>query len=157
MEKGIMNAFSQIKTPEMAGKITAIVYLFRQEFPEAREDLRPWVQNSETEEFNDPHSIDLSFHFPPGKDCLRWALLIQIRVHQDPVEKMERVIGIEAMSYTYQRQCWRFSTIENWDFWGSLPPPPEQRARLRRVFQQILGLLNPPPESSGTPHDFQES
>ncbi len=137
-----MNAFSQIKTPEMASKISAAVHLFQQEFPQAKEDLRPWLHNSETEEFNDPDSIDLSFHFPPGKSHSRWALLMQIRLYDDPVDGTRRAIGIEATSHDYQQQRWRFSTVENWEFLGLQPPPLDECDRFRQVFRQILTLFN---------------
>ena len=54
-----MNAFEQAKSLMMVSKIEAILHLFRVQFPEIIADLKPWLNNEETEYFEDSNSIDI--------------------------------------------------------------------------------------------------
>ncbi len=59
-----MNAIEQATNLKMISKIEAMVYLFKSKFPEAKVDLKPWLQNANTEKHQDKNSIDIGFHFP---------------------------------------------------------------------------------------------
>ncbi len=80
-----MNAAEQAISPETASKIAAIVNLFKQEFPDAKADLKPWMNDPDTRELVDPDSIDIGFHFPGWSPRFQSrSILVQIRLFQDP-------------------------------------------------------------------------
>ncbi|MBE9095979.1 hypothetical protein [Tychonema sp. LEGE 07203] len=138
-----MNAAEQARNIEVASKIAAVVNLFKSEFPDAKVDLKPWMNDADTRELVDPDSIDIGFHFP-GRS--RWlqsrSILIQIRFYQDPVEGYQRAIGVEAAGYDHTGQQWRFSTVENWDFLGQTQPAPESAQKIKHFCEQIFNLFN---------------
>ena len=112
-----MNAAEQARNIELASKIAAVVNLFKSEFPDAKVDLKPWMNDDDTRELVDPDSIDIGFHFPGRSRLLQSrSILIQIRFYQDPVEGSRRAIGVEAAGYDHTGQQWHFSTVENWSF-----------------------------------------
>jgi len=39
-----MNAAEQVNNFEVAGKVAAVVNLFKYEFPDVKVDLKPWVR-----------------------------------------------------------------------------------------------------------------
>jgi hypothetical protein len=59
-----VNAAQQATDIALTSKIASAVSLFRSEFPDAKVDLKPWSEDSGTQELVDPDSIDFSFHFP---------------------------------------------------------------------------------------------
>ena len=59
-----MNASEQAKTLETTTKIASVVNLFKQHFPDAKADLKPWHNDPDTIDLVDPNSIDIGFHFP---------------------------------------------------------------------------------------------
>jgi hypothetical protein len=64
-----MNAAEQANSVERVSKIAAVV------------NLSPWLKNAETAKFDDPHSIDLAFHFPCRNfACQSQTILMQIRL-----------------------------------------------------------------------------
>lgn len=137
-----MNAFEQIKSLEAIGKIEAIVYLFRTEFPEVLADLKPWITSEETDRYHDPSSIDIGFHFPDAQFACRCrSILMQVKVARDTVEG-DRAIGIRLAGYGAYQEQWEFSTIEYWEFSGMTLPTVEARESLKNVCRQILELLN---------------
>lgn len=126
-----MNAAEQATTPESATKIAAIVNLFRQQFPGSKANLCPWTNDADTQEWVDPHSIDLGFNLPAGNT------LLQLRF-QD-----QRLIGIEATCFgPFGNQRWRFSTIGDWSFSGPTPPPSGFQAKIKDICQQLFSLFN---------------
>lgn len=62
-----MNAAEQARNIDVATKIATVVNLFKNIYPAASSDLKPWLNNSATRRLLDPDSIDVSFHFPVGK------------------------------------------------------------------------------------------
>lgn len=127
-----MNAAEQATNPESATKIAAIVNLFKQQFPDAKANLKPWTNDPNTQEWVDPGSIDMGFNLPAGHT------LIQLRIHEC------RLIGIEASCFgPFGSQRWRFSTVGEWKFLGATPPPPGFQAKLKLIFHEIFTLFNP--------------
>ena len=59
-----MNAIEQATNLKMISKIEAIVYIFKSKFPGIVVDFKPWLKNSNTENYEDKNSIDIGFHFP---------------------------------------------------------------------------------------------
>lgn len=128
-----MNAVEQATSPEVAGKIAAMVSLFKRQFPEVKANLQPWTNDPHTQELVDPNSIDIGFNLPAGNT------LIQVRFHE------ERLIGIEAICFgRFGNQRWKFSTIGDWNFQGSFLPPTGFRDRLKQVCWEIFVLFNGP-------------
>ena len=126
-----MNAAEQATSPESATKIAALVNLVKRQFPNTKVNLAPWTNDPETQEWVDPHSIDLGFNLPVGQT------LIQLRLHD------QRLIGIEAMCFgPFGNQRWRFSTIGDWRFAGATPPPPGFQEQLKQICQETFTLFN---------------
>ncbi|MGP1383129.1 MAG: hypothetical protein ACTS2F_06175 [Thainema sp.] len=146
-----MNAAEKATNFEVAGKIAAIVNLFKAEFPPIRADLKPWMNDRETLDLVDPDSIDIGFHFPGySRSFQSRSILIQIRFHEDPLVKTYRAVGIEAIGFTHAGKQWRFSTIENWDFVGETCPGDEGRDRLKYLCRSIMEIFNGSELASGT-------
>ncbi|MCT7961862.1 hypothetical protein NG799_24380 [Laspinema sp. D1] len=138
-----MNAAEQVKNFELASKIAAVVNLFKLQFPDARADLKPWVNDPNTQELVDPDSIDIGFHFPGWSRSLQSrSILVQIRFHEDPLDGSRRAIGVESAGYNHQGQQWRFSTVENWRFVGATEPVVEVQDKLKTFCQQTFELFN---------------
>lgn len=133
-DKGVvreMNAAEQATSPETAAKIAAIVNLFKQQFPKVKANLKPWTSDSETQEWVDPDSIDMGFNLPAGHT------LIQLRL-QD-----QRLLGVEAACFgPFGSERWKFSTIGDWTFLGTTPPPPGFQEQLKQVCKEIFTLFN---------------
>ncbi len=138
-----MNAAEQARNVDIATKIATVVNLFKNIYPAARSDLKPWVNNSDTRRLLDPDSIDLGFHFPGVSWRLRVrSILFQIRLYEDPVEGDLRAIGIEASGHDYKGERWRFSTVENWQFLGDTLPKDDGAENLREFCRQTLEVFN---------------
>lgn len=138
-----MNAAEQANNVVIASKIASVVNLFKAQFPDARVDLKPWTNDPETRELVDPDSIDIGFHFPGRSRLLQSrCILIEIRFYHDPVDKIRRVIGVEAAGYDHQGQQWKVSTIENWNFVGQTQPELESAEKLKLFCRQIFELFN---------------
>jgi hypothetical protein len=138
-----VNAAEQALNLETASKIATVVNLFKTKFPDARADLKPWANDSDTRELVDPDSIDIGFHFP-GRSRLfqSRSILVQIRFYQDPITKIRRAIGVEAVGFDHKGKQWRLSTVENWSFEGAKQPVPEIAEELKGFCREILELFN---------------
>jgi hypothetical protein len=129
-----MNAAEQATNPATATKIAAIVNLFKQQFPSVKANLQPWINDPDTQEWVDAHSIDIGFNLPPGHT------LIQLRLHD------HRLIGIEASCFgPFGSQRWRFSTIGEWKFLGTTPPPSGFQEKLKQICHELFILFNHSP------------
>jgi len=132
-----MNAAEQAKNIEVATKIATIVTSFKHLFPDAKADLSPWANDPDTRELVDPDSIDISFNFPGISRLIKSrCVLVQIRFYED------RLIGIEAAGYSHQGKQWSLSSIDNWDFVGSFPPPLDFESKLKQFYKDIFKLFN---------------
>lgn len=126
-----MNAAEQATSPTTAAKIAAIVNLFKQQFPTVKANLKPWTSDPETQEWVDPDSIDIGFNLPAGQT------LVQLRL-QDT-----RLLGIEAACFgPFGSQRWRFSTIGDWTFLGTTPPPPGFQTQWKQTCKEIFNVFN---------------
>ncbi len=138
-----MNAAERVHSYTIASKLGAIANLFKSKFPAVVIDLKPWVNSPQ--EAVDPDSLDIGFTFPGISRLLQAkCILFQIRLHKDPCEGITKAIGIEALAYNYRGQCWRFSTIANWEFWGEITPIPDGEQDFRQFCHQVLDIFNAP-------------
>ena len=138
-----MNAAEQALGLEITTKIAAVVTLFKTQFPDARADLKPWVNDPDTRELVDPDSIDIGFHLPGWSRLFQSrSILVQIRFYDDPLTDSRRAIGVEAAGFTHLGEQWRLSTIENWQFVGDPQPTDAVKEKLKLVCRQILELFN---------------
>ncbi|OIP68230.1 MAG: hypothetical protein AUK48_16095 [Oscillatoriales cyanobacterium CG2_30_44_21] len=138
-----MNAAEQAKSVEIATKIATIVNLFKNIYPAASSDLKPWLNNSATRNLLDPDSIDLSFHFPGVSWRLRVrSILFQVRFYQDPDDSNLKAIGLEASGHDFKGERWRFSTVDNWQFVGDTLPMEDGVANLKEFSRQTLEVFN---------------
>jgi len=138
-----VNAAEQAKNFEVASQIATVINLLKSQFPDARVDMKPWMNDPCTQELVDPDSIDLGFHFPGfSRSFQSRSVLIQIRFHHDRLENAYRAIGIEVTGYSHKGQQWRFSTVENWHFEGETQPNPDTASKLKQFCRQTLALFN---------------
>ncbi len=139
-----MNAAEQAKGLELATKIAAVVTLFKAAFPDARVDLKPWANDANTQEWVDPDSIDIAFHFPGWSRLFQSrSILVQIRFFEDPLTGDRRVIGLEVAGFTQLLgEQWRLSTIENWEFVGETQPKDTIKDSLRKFCRQVFEVFS---------------
>lgn len=137
-----MNAQEKAKGLETTSKIAAVVNLFKQYFPDAKADLKPWQNDPDTIDLVDPDSIDIGFHFPGWSPKLQSrSILVQIRFHKDLEEKKHNFIGIETAGFTYVGETWRFSTISAWQPEGKNLPSDGIIEKLRQFCQGVFELF----------------
>ncbi|HEY9895594.1 MAG TPA: hypothetical protein V6D34_09310 [Candidatus Sericytochromatia bacterium] len=138
-----MNAAEQATSLETTSKIAAAANLFKAEFPDARSDLKPWVNDSHTRELVDPESIDIGFHFPGFSRLLQSrSLLLQIRFYKETQTGERRVIGAEIAGFDHRGKQWWLSTVDNWAFEGSNYPTPEMGEKLKAFLRNVLALFS---------------
>ena len=138
-----MNASEKAKGLETTSKIASIVNLFKQNFPDAKADLKPWQNDPDTINLVDPDSIDIGFHFPGwSRRFQSRSILVQIRFYADPIEKTYHLIGLELAGFNHTGQAWRFSTVESWTFVGDSLPREEAREKLKLFGKQVFELFN---------------
>jgi len=137
-----MNAAEQANGLETASKIAAIIHLFKSQFPDARADLKPWLNDRDTRESVDPHSIDIGFHLPGWSPRFQSrSILVQIRFHPDPIDQSQRLIGIETLGINHQGQAWRLSTVDTWQVVGKYQPATDICEKLRYFCRQVFELF----------------
>ncbi len=138
-----MNASERANNLEVATKIAAVVNLFKNHFPDARADLKPWANDQDTRDLVDPDSLDLGFHFPGRSRLLASrSLLVQIRFHTDPLIQSHRAIGLEIAGFDHKGKQWQISTIDNWTFEGDQVPTTDSGSKLKQFCQQVFELFN---------------
>lgn len=138
-----MNAAEQAVGLELATKIAAVVTLFKAQFPDARADLKPWHNDPDTRELVDPESIDIGFHLPGWSRRFQCrSVLVQIRFYEDPSTTVRRVIGLDAVGFSFNGEQWRLSTVANWQFQGSPQPVEENQEKLKIFCRQVFELFN---------------
>ncbi len=138
-----MNAAEKATNIILTSKIASVVSLFKLEFPDAKADLNPWHNDVDTRELVDPDSLDIGFHFPGWSRRLQSrSILVQIRLHPDPIDGKFRLIGIEAAGFDHRGKQWRLSTVDNWEFEGELQPIPEIGDKLKLFCRQVFELFS---------------
>ena len=137
-----MNASEQARGLEITTKIAMIVNLFKTQFPDAKADLKPWRNDPETQEWVDPNSIDIGFHLPGWSQRFQSrSILVQIRLHTDPVDQSQRLIGLETIGFNHKGQTWRLSTVDRWQFVGNYLPAEDISERLKYFCRQVFELF----------------
>jgi hypothetical protein len=138
-----VNAAEKATNIEFATKIATVVNLFKCDFPDARVDLKPWVNDPDTRELVDPDSIDIGFHFPGwSRRFQSRSILVQIRFYEDSLNAERRVIGVEAAGFDHRGKRWRLSTVEEWRCEGASPPIPEVSEKLKHFCRELFELFN---------------
>lgn len=138
-----MNAAEQSTSLEATSKIAAAANLFKAEFPDAKADFKPWVNDSDTRELVDPESIDIGFHFPGFSRLLQSrSLLLQIRFYEDSQKGERRAIGAEITGFDHRGKQWWLSTVDTWAFEGSNYPTPEMGEKLKAFLRNVLELFS---------------
>ncbi len=137
-----MNAAEQATSLETTSKIAAAVNLFKAEFPDAKSDLKPWVNDPDTRDLVDPESIDIGFHFPGFARLLQSrSILLQIRFYTEPQTGERRVIGAEIAGFDHRGKQWWLSTVDRWSFEGNSYPTPEMGEKLKGFLRDVLSLF----------------
>ncbi|MEB3224779.1 MAG: hypothetical protein VKJ86_03135 [Synechococcus sp.] len=137
-----MNASERALGVELATKIASVVNLFRAEFPDARADLKPWRNDPETSELVDPDSIDIGFHLPGWSPRFQSrSMLVQIRFFTDPLDQVQKFIGIETAGFNHHGEAWRLSTVAQWQLVGNYQPAKDVCDRLQRFSQRAFELF----------------
>ncbi len=137
-----MNASEQAKGLELTSKIATIVNLFKSQFPDAKADLKPWCNDPDTIEWIDPDSIDIGFHLPGWSPRFQSrSILVQIRFYQDPIERSQRLIGVETVGFNHQGQAWKLSTVDNWQLVGNYLPAQDISEKLKYFCRQVFEVF----------------
>ncbi|MEL4893970.1 hypothetical protein [Crocosphaera sp. Alani8] len=138
-----MNASEKAQGVEIATKIASTVHLFKTHFPDAKADLEPWHDDPDTLELVDPHSIDIGFHLPGWSPRFQSrSMLVQIRFHKDPVDKIQRLVGLEITGFNHQGQAWRLSTVENWQLEGNYQPARDIAEGFKCFCREVFEVFN---------------
>jgi len=146
-----VNAAEQAKSVDTASKIAAVVNHFKAEFPDAKADLKPWANDSDTRELVDPDSIDIGFHLPGfSRRFQSRSVLVQIRLYADtdtsPQRSLHqscpRAIGIEIAGFNHRGKQWQLSTVDRWQVEGTLIPADDIQVSLRRFCRHVFELFN---------------
>lgn len=138
-----LNASERAKGLDITTKIASVVNLFKAQFPDVKVDLKPWKNDPKTRELVDPDSIDIGFHFPgwsPRIQCN--SMLVQIRFYKDPLEEIEKFIGLETAGFSHVGQAWRFSTVDNWQLLGKYQPTAQVEDKLKIFSRQVFELFS---------------
>lgn len=138
-----MNASERAKGLNITTKIASVVNLFKAQFPDVKADLKPWKNDPNTRELVDPDSIDIGFHFPgwsPRTQCN--SILVQIRFYKDPLENIEKFIGLETAGFSHVGQAWTFSTVESWQLLGEHQPAAQVEDKLKIFSRQVFELFS---------------
>ena len=138
-----MNAADQARSLDLAQAIASVATLFREQFPDARANLKPWRDDPLTRAYGEPETLDLSFHFPgwsPRTQCR--SLLLQLRLDQPPGEGTRpRLLGVLIRGLTYESERWRLATVGDWQPSGAHLPEAAVVERLQNVCRELFGLF----------------
>ena len=88
--------------------VASIVTLVREQFPAAKPNLQPWRDDAQTRQWDEPESLDLSFHFPgwsPRLQCR--SLLFQLRFQNNDGDQGLKLLGVLIRGMTYDGERWR--------------------------------------------------
>ena len=156
-----VNAAEQATDLHLASKLATVVHLFKHQFPDARADLKPWSNDSETRSSLDPDSLDVGFHFPGWSPRIESrSMLVQMRFMEDSSALAEgvtqesatasqaspaRLIGLDVVGLTYEGEQWRLSTIANWAIVGRKSPTLDTTNKLKEFCRQVFELFRSEP------------
>ena len=137
-----MNAGDQARSLELAQLIASVAGLFRQHFPDARANLRPWRDDPQTRAFEDEQTLDLSFHLPgwsPRSQCR--SFLLQLSLSGGVASAKPRLLGVTIRGLTYESERWRFTTIGEWLPSGTHPPVESVTIKLKQFCAELFDLF----------------
>ena len=123
--------------------VASTVNLVREQFPAAKPNLRPWRDDAETRQWDEPESLDLSFHFPgwsPRLQCR--SLLLQLSFQNNEGDEVQKLLGVLIRGMTYDGERWRLATVGDWSPEGSHLPQAEQAAQLRQMCRDLFLLFD---------------
>jgi hypothetical protein len=123
--------------------VASIVTLVREQFPAAKPNLQPWRDDDQTRQWDEPESLDLSFHFPgwsPRLQCR--SLLFQLRFQNKEADEAQKLLGVLIRGMTYDGERWRLATVGDWSPEGSHLPQAEQAAQLRQMCRDLFLLFD---------------
>jgi hypothetical protein len=123
--------------------VASIVTLVREQFPAAKPNLQPWRDDDQTRQWDEPESLDLSFHFPgwsPRLQCR--SLLFQLRFQNNEGDEAQKLLGVLIRGMTYDGERWRLATVGDWSPEGSHLPQAEQAAQLRQMCRDLFLLFD---------------
>ena len=137
-----MNAGDQARSLELAQLIASVAALFRQHFPDAWPNLRPWRDDSQTRAFEDRQTLDLSFHLPgwsPRSQCR--SFLVQLSLSEGVTEAKPRLLGVTIRGLTYESERWRLTTLGEWLPAGTHPPVESVTLKLKQFCAELFDLF----------------
>ncbi|WP_415399135.1 hypothetical protein [Synechococcus sp. W4D4] len=139
-----MNAGDQARSLELAQLIASVAGLFRQYFPDARANLRPWRDDPQTRAFEDEQTLDLSFHLPgwsPRSQCR--SFLLQLSLSGGVASAKPRLLGVTIRGLTYESERWRLTTLGEWLPAGTHPPVESVTLKLKQFCAELFDLFEP--------------
>ena len=138
-----MNAGESVRSVAQVRAVASIVTLVREQFPAAQPNLRPWRDDAQTRQWDEPESLDLSFHFPgwsPRLQCR--SLLLQLRFQNNESDEGLKLLGVLVRGMTYDGERWRLATVGDWSLEGSYLPQAEQASQLRQMCRDLFLLFD---------------
>ena len=138
-----MNAGESVRSVAQMRAVASIVTLVREQFPAAKPNLQPWRDDDQTRQWDEPESLDLSFHFPgwsPRLQCR--SLLFQLRFQNNEGDEAQNLLGVLIRGMTYDGERWRLATVGDWSPEGSHLPQAEQAAQLRQMCRDLFLLFD---------------
>ena len=137
-----MNAGDQARSLELAQLIASVAALFRQHFPDARPNLRPWRDDPQTRAFEDQQTLDLSFHLPgwsPRSQCR--SFLVQLSLSEGVTEAKPRLLGVTIRGLTYESERWRLTTLGEGLPAGTHRPVESVTFKLKQFCAELFDLF----------------
>ena len=138
-----VNAGESVRSVAQMRAVASIVTLVREQFPAAKPNLQPWRDDDQTRQWDEPESLDLSFHFPgwsPRLQCR--SLLFQLRFQNKEGDEAQKLLGVLIRGMTYDGERWRLATVGDWSPEGSHLPQAEQAAQLRQMCRDLFLLFD---------------
>ena len=138
-----VNAGESVRSVAQMRAVASIVTLVREQFPAAKPNLQPWRDDDQTRQWDEPESLDLSFHFPgwsPRLQCR--SLLFQLRFQNNEGDEAQKLLGVLIRGMTYDGERWRLATVGDWSPEGSHLPQAEQAAQLRQMCRDLFLLFD---------------
>tara|TARA_B100001758_G_scaffold114068_1_gene97673 strand:+ start:48 stop:515 length:468 start_codon:yes stop_codon:yes gene_type:complete len=143
IDQCVVNAGESVRSVAQVRAVASTVNLVREQFPAAKPNLRPWRDDAQTRQWDEPESLDLSFHFPgwsPRLQCR--SLLLQLRFQNHEGDEVQKLLGVLIRGMTYDGERWRLATVGDWSPEGSHVPQAEQAAQLRQMCRDLFLLFD---------------
>ena len=141
--EGVVNASESVRSVAQVRAVASILNLVRKQFPAAKPNLRPWRDDAQTRRWDEPESLDLSFHFPgwtPRLQCC--SLLLQLRFQNNESYEARKLLGVLVRGMTYDGERWRLATVGDWSFEGSYLPQAKQASQLHQMCRDLFLLFD---------------